>query len=202
MPAGRTTRQSVADFLKQIEDGKDMCIVPSEIITDLVNDNRNMTEKFIETTEMFNKTNDKVVAVMERIAIALESKDQLLGNKLDNLTNTMTNTNRILEAQLTKPKNVVVNEELKANEEPKVDTKKQMSKVKEIHKKYLRSEHLTNVYEDLMNATPPFVPSKFRTKVNKNTPEFEIPVHEKQALNTCQHNVDFKECIWHGGTIF
>lgn len=61
--------------------------------------------------------------------------------------------------------------------------KKDIMKLKDLRKKYVRSEKLSTYYEELCKRKTPYVPRKFRVKVNETTHQDEIPHEENEAIH-------------------
>ena len=62
------------------------------------------------------------------------------------------------------------------------------SLIKEIHFLFLLLIHLflqelENCYENLISQEKPYAAAKFRTKVNKNTPTYELLIHRQATMN-------------------
>ena len=182
--AARTTRRSLAELKKSIiNDDKDIVIIPAELLIKLLSTHATTQETFTKTAETFMEKFslqiEKTAAVLDRVAIALESRQnerhddfhQSLLEKLSELSSTI--------ASNATTSGVSLEEKLKHYTD----------KRKEILSKTIRAEKLSEYYTELINADTPYVPHKFRTKISHTTPEFEKPFHKEDSINKVSYQI-------------
>ena len=66
----------------------------------------------------------------------------------------------------------------------------QLQKRKRLHYQIYRAQSLSSYYQSLLNHENPFVPAKFRAKVNITTPEYEKEIRRKQSIDTMKREID------------
>ena len=97
---GMTTRKTLTEFVKKIEEGHDVCIVPAELLSGVIKQNSTMMEKYMDlqqkredqlmaTLEKQNEIQSKMIISLERLAMSHESKEDNIGLKIDKLTETI-----------------------------------------------------------------------------------------------------------------
>ena len=66
----------------------------------------------------------------------------------------------------------------------------ELQKRKRLHYQIYRAQSLSSYYQPLLNHENPFVPAKFRAKVNITTPEYEKEIRRKQSIDTMKREID------------
>ena len=66
----------------------------------------------------------------------------------------------------------------------KIDIESTIRRRNSLIEKVVRSEFLSEYYQELITEATPFAPPKFRTKVLKNTPERDLKHRRQQTVNT------------------
>ena len=67
----------------------------------------------------------------------------------------------------------------------------QLQKRKRLHYQIYRAQSLSSYYQSLLNHENPFVPAKFRAKVNTTTPEYEKEIRRKQSIDITKEKLPF-----------
>ena len=78
----------------------------------------------------------------------------------------------------------------KTNEEFDANVQIELQKRKRLHYQIYRAQSLSSYYQSLLNHENPFVPAKFRAKVNNTTPEYEKEIRRKQSIDTMKREID------------
>ena len=78
----------------------------------------------------------------------------------------------------------------KTNEEFDANVQIELQKRKRLHYQIYRAQSLSSYYQSLLNHENPFVPAKFRAKVNITTPEYEKEIRRKQSIDTMKREID------------
>ena len=60
---------------------------------------------------------------------------------------------------------------------------------KRLHKQIYRAQELENCYKNLISQEQPYPPAKFRTKVNENTPPYELPIHRQATTDNINREI-------------
>ena len=66
----------------------------------------------------------------------------------------------------------------------------ELQKRKRLHYQIYRAQSLSSYYQSLLNHENPFVPAKFRAKVNITTPEYEKEIRRKQSIDKMKREID------------
>ena len=78
----------------------------------------------------------------------------------------------------------------RTKEEFDVNIQVELQKRKRLHYQIYRAQSLSSYYQSLLNHENPFVPAKFRAKVNITTPEYEKEIRRKQSIDTMKREID------------
>ena len=78
----------------------------------------------------------------------------------------------------------------KTNEEFDANVQIELQKRKRLHYQIYRAQSLSSYYQSLLNHENPFVPAKFRAKVNITTPEYEKEIRRKQSIDTMKREIE------------
>ena len=60
---------------------------------------------------------------------------------------------------------------------------------KRLHYQIYRAQELENCYKNLISQEQPYPPAKFRTKVNENTPTYELPIHRQATMDNINREI-------------
>ena len=66
----------------------------------------------------------------------------------------------------------------------------ELQKRKRLHYQIYRAQSLSSYYQSLLNHENPFLPAKFRAKVNTTTPKYEKEIGRKQSIDTMKRDID------------
>ena len=67
---------------------------------------------------------------------------------------------------------------------------KEVEKRKWLHYQIYWSQQLSRYYETLINQERPYVPPKFRQKINESTPNYEKQLKCHQSINTVKDEIN------------
>ena len=174
--AGTTTRKAFKDFMNAMKD--EICIIPSATFVGLLQKNSERDERLCNVLErianVLDTSNNNMLQhfsnmerKMDQLIIANDTNAMVssIGEKLDKLTETISHST----------KNLV-------GEDEKKKTNKNILKLKDLRNKYMRSEMMVDLSEQMLNDPTPYVQPKFRMKVNKNTPENLLECYRQEAI--------------------
>ena len=75
----------------------------------------------------------------------------------------------------------------------KENINRQLLNRRRLHYQILRSQDLQECYNDLISQESPYVPAKFRLKINLNTPVYEIRLHRNAAVDNLKREIRLLE---------
>ena len=75
----------------------------------------------------------------------------------------------------------------------KENINQQLLNRRRLHYQILRSQDLQECYNNLISQESPYVPAKFRVKINLNTPAYEIPLHRNAAIDSLKREIRLLE---------
>ena len=78
----------------------------------------------------------------------------------------------------------------KITEELDANVQVELKKHKRMHYQIYITQSLSRYYQSLLNQEKPFLPAKFRAKVNITTPECEKEIRRKQSIDTTKGETD------------
>ena len=78
----------------------------------------------------------------------------------------------------------------RSTEEFDANVQVELQKRKRLHYQIYWAQSLSSYYQSLLNHGNPFVPPKFRAKVNTGTPEYEKEIRRKQSIDTMKREID------------
>ena len=185
---GTTSRKAYKDFLEAAQE--DICIIPSEIFTELLKGQQQRDGDLFE--------------VLNRIATALESTEELknrhfrsLEAKMDQIILTQNNTSTLetyisdigerisaLTEAITRS-----SEKIDTYEKDKESMQNNILKLKDLRGQYLRAEKTSEFIEEGLARDPPYVQRKFRVKISKDTPADEIDLCKSEATDNAKREV-------------
>ena len=73
---------------------------------------------------------------------------------------------------------------IRTKEEFDANVQVELQKRKRLHYEIYRAQSLSSYYQSLLNLENPFVPAKFRAKVNTTTPKYEKEIRRKKSIDT------------------
>ena len=200
------TRKSMSDFKQHLSEN-DYVLIPSDIFTQILDDNYKTQEhllnghrQMVETQRSTNEALTKIAAALEGLGAAsqehsinqLDKMDKIADTiecmcassqehstnllaKMDNLISTISSTNNTVNA--TTP--------ITTDDEFKTLTQRKCNKEQQIR----RATELSEYYTELLARNPPFVQRKYRTKINRNTPEFEKKIHSDNTVQKVKQEI-------------
>ena len=62
---------------------------------------------------------------------------------------------------------------------------------KRLHYQIYRAQELENCKKNFISQEQSYAPAKFRTKVNENTPPYEIPIHRQATTDNINREITF-----------
>ena len=102
-------------------------------------------------------------------------------NKIfDTLFNLISKKKMVLERQ---PKQINGNINEKYLNNIKENTTMETENRKRLHYQIYRAQDLENCYKNLISQKQPYAPAKFITKLNENTPTYELPIHRRATMD-------------------
>ena len=60
---------------------------------------------------------------------------------------------------------------------------------KRLHYQIYRVQELENCYKNLISQEQPYASAKFRTKVNENTPPYQLPIHRQATTDNMNRKI-------------
>ena len=78
----------------------------------------------------------------------------------------------------------------KITEELDANVQVELKKRKRMHYQIYITHSLSRYNQSLLNQEKPFLPAKFRAKVNITTPEYEKEIRRKQSIDTTKGETD------------
>ena len=75
----------------------------------------------------------------------------------------------------------------------KENINQQLLNRRRLHYQILRSQDIQECYNNLISQESPYVPAKFRVKINSNTPAYEIPLHRNAAVDNLKREIRLLE---------
>ena len=158
-----------------------ICIIPKDVLSSLITESSKYFDMVVELrqkTDTFSNLTQKTT--------------ELNKNILDNsniIIEAINNMNRNTNSNVQKNDNNLdtlpgTTEEFDAN------VHAELQKRKRLHYQIYRAQSLSSYYQSLLNHENPLVPTKFRTKVNTTTPEYEKEIRRKQSIDTMKREID------------
>ena len=179
--AGRLTRKSQQTIQDLIAE-ENFCIIPKVVLSSLLTENSKYFDMVVElqqkTLDTFSDFTQKTTEISKNIL----DKSNIIIEVISNMNrNTNINIPRNDNNLDTFPK---TNKEFDAN------VQIELQKRKRLHYQIYRAQSLSSYYQSLLNHENPFVPAKFRAKVNITTPEYEKEIRRKQSIDTMKREID------------
>ena len=178
--AAAAARKSVTEFKQQLTEG-DFTIIPNEIFTRILDDNQRCYDMLSTGQERMEKIHQDSTNALNRIATALEtsctSSEQNSTNlleKLDELILKMGSVNNQLGVVST-----ITDETLETMARNKTTKEHQIRRAKD----------LAAYYHELITKNVPYAPRKFRTTINRNTPDYEKPLHNENTIHKVNQDI-------------
>ena len=206
---GDSKTMDLATYLEQLPDGerKGICIVPKECLEAVLDDNLKIQANQAVITE---KLSDSMIALTQMIYTQQESVTSNIAATNTNIatmnsnitavnTNLATMNGNIMEVNtnlatmnghLEKIVEILNRRgEIQTTPMSAIDIEDIIRRRNILVEKVVRSELLSEFYEELINEASPYAPPKFRTKVQKNTPERDLRHRRTQTVNTVRTEI-------------
>ena len=158
-------KQSVEAIMQSLENSN-MCVIPTELLRVVLDDNFSMLTRTNEINENIAKSLDLIANNMNSNSTNLEFGNnntpifnENVITKLDELIVAINRTN-IIGAGISTPVK-------------KQDVQKELKERYTLTEKMIHSEKLSELYTELLSEANPYAPSKFRTHVSADESESE-----------------------------
>ena len=138
-----------------------LVIITRESLNLLLRENSSLQQKMLEINQNVERTLERLAVVMETTSQQATRHNSTLNKKLDTLINIVS-------------KNTI---------KPDINIDAILEERTKVLKQKCRSEKLSGYYEELLNEDSPFVRKEFRTRVNENTPEYELKHRRQHSIN-------------------
>ena len=160
--------------------------LPSNLIESLLKEN---TQNF----ESIHTLQEKLVTIVNNLNATLNKwndtfheSNLIIDQKLDNICTLIKNNNTTTQQHL--PNGNQTNNVSHTKE----NINQQLYR-RRLHYQILQSQDLQECYNDLISQESPYVPAKFRVKINSNTPAYEIPLHGNAAVDNLKREIRLLE---------
>ena len=161
------------DFIK--EEG--FCILPSNLIESLLKENTQNFELIHTLQENLVTTVNNSNATLNKLNDTFHENNLIIDQKLDNICTVIKSNNITTQQHLTNGNQTNNVSHTKEN------INQQLLNRRRLHYQILRSQDLQECYNNLISQESPYVPAKFRVKINLNNPAYEIPLHRNAAID-------------------
>lgn len=174
--ASAKVKKAISDMLNE---DTNINIICSDVLVKLLDSKEDFYSNFIEEfktsndkiLENINKGFAKVTQAISNINTNYVNNNGVLLQKMDALCNTIKSTNTLVST-----------ESRNENSDQTNVFKNELNERKITFYKGFRSQQLSEYYNTLISGEQKFVPDKFRPRVNKNTPEFELKLKKDDAI--------------------
>ena len=159
--------------------------LPSNLIESLLKEN---TQNF----ESIHTLQEKLVTIVNNLNATLNKwndtfheSNLIIDQKLDNICTLIKNNNTTTQQHL--PNGNQTNNVSHTKE----NINQQLYR-RRLHYQILQSQDLQECYNDLISQEYPYVPAKFRVKINLNIPAYEIPLYCRKNGKEKQWKIEIK----------
>ena len=184
--AAAVTRKSLMEFKQQLNDDNDCVIISSDIFTRILDENKQSQDTLVNVHQQMIEIQRSTNEVLTRIATALESKNASsneqstsLITKMDDLISKISASNATLST--TPPP--ITDENLKQLINKKCNKQQQIR----------RSNELSEYFTELLAMSPPYAHRQYRTKVNRNTPEYEKKILSDNTIHKVNQQIQLMQ---------
>ena len=176
--AATVTRKSIADF-KELLQNEDFCIIPNELIKRILDGNNDRQDLLVESHQGMVQALERIAVAMETTAQSTQVLTQSLLAKVDVLISKVGTINTITSR----------------DSQETSDNKLQKTVIKIVEKeaKVVRATELSQYYNELLSRDVPYAPHKFRTLVNRSTPEYEKNIYNDDTIHKVSREVKLME---------
>ena len=198
MSSTAVKRKLVTTLKEVFDDG--VCIVPTETLDNLLEENRKaftlmethtraMTDglnKIANAMDTFNTENHQfhheLLEMIDNLTEAI--KDQNYQRPAPNNTETPFHRNNILQERT---------QDEKLDKQLDVKIKPILQQRLNLHFKAFRAQNVSQYYDSLLKEEKPFVPPKFRIKVDRSTMEGTLKYRQEQAIENTIREIQIME---------
>ena len=180
--AGAVTRKSLMDFKQQLNDDNDIVIIPSDLLTRILDDNKQTQDQLVNVHQQMLDTQRSTNEALTKIASALESMNSTSGeqsstllSKMDDLISKISTSNTTLSTT-SQP---ITDDNLKQMVYKKCNKEQQIR----------RASELSDYFTELLAMDPPYAHRQYRTKVNRNTPEYEKKINSDDTVHKVNQQI-------------
>ena len=182
MAAAVTHRKSLMEFKQQLNDENDIVIISSDLFTRILDDNKQTQDQLLNVHQQMLDTQRSTNEALTKIATALESMNASTGeqsstllSKMDELISKISTSNATLSTT-TQP---ITDDNLKQMVYKKCNKEQQIR----------RANELSEYFTELLAMNPPYAHRQYRTKVNRNTPEYEKKIHSDNTIHKVNQEI-------------
>ena len=163
------------------------CILPSNLIESLLKENTKNFELIHTLQENLVTTVNNLNATLSKLNDTFHEKNSIIDQKLGNMCTLIKNNNITTQQHLTngnQKKNV---------SHTKENINQQLLNRRRLYYQILRPQDLQECYNHLISQESPYVPAKFRVKINLNSPPYEVPLHRNAAVDNLKREIRLLE---------
>ena len=161
--AGRLTRKSQQTTQDLIAE-ESYCIIPKDVLSSLITENSKYLDMVVELRQKTLDTFSNLTQKTTELNKSILDNSNIIIEALNNLNrNTNTNVPRNNSSLGTLP---ITTEEFDANVQVELQRRKRL------HYQIYQAQLLSSYCQSLLNHENPFVPVKFRARVNTTTSEY------------------------------
>ena len=161
--AGRLTRKSQQTTQDLIAE-ESYCIIPKDVLSSLITENSKYLDMVVELRQKTLNTFSNLTQKTTELNKSILDNSNIIIEALNNLNrNTNTNVPRNNSSLGTLP---ITTEEFDANVQVELQRRKRL------HYQIYQAQLLSSYCQSLLNHKNPFVPVKFRARVNTTTSEY------------------------------
>lgn len=180
--AGAVTRKSLTDFKQQLNEDSDFIFIPVDTFTRILDENKEtqdqlfvLQQQMLDTQQSTNEALTKIATALESINTSNNERSANLLSKMDDLISKISSSNTTLNS--TQP--TITEESLKQLAYRKCNKEQQIR----------RANELSQYFTDLLANDPPYAHRQYRTKVGRNTPEFEKKIHSDNTIQKVKQQI-------------
>ena len=150
----------------------------SNLIESLLKENTQNFELMHTLQENLVTTVNNLNATLNKLNDTFHENNLIINQKLANICTLIKNNNITTQQHLANGNHTNNISHTKEN------INQQLLNRPRLHYQILRSQDLQERYNDLISQESPYVPAKFRVKINLKIPAYEIPLHRNAAVGS------------------
>ena len=128
-------------------------------------------------------------ATLNKLNDTFHENNLIIDQKLDNICTSIKNNNITTQQHLANGSQTNNVSHRKEN----ININQQLLNRRRLHYQILRSQDLQECCNNLISQEFPYVPAKFRVKINLSTPGYEIPLHRNAAIDNLKREIRLLE---------